>query len=190
MSEDIQKESTSPQPEKQAPDGADRPQADAKPPPYPKTVVAAGVLMLIFTGMWVLLGLEIALSEPGRWASWRGFLLQMWPVPILLFAVIRFMRGKHKIKDARWVGWVCIGIGVLTGVAQPATLALVLFPQSSGWSFYDVLELWTTLILMGAMGAAAVSAGVLLWIGRAPYRAWRMAKDTRQAGAPPKVGAA
>ena len=57
MSEEIQKEATFPRPEEARQEGVDGPKQDPKLPPYPKTVVAAGALQLVFGVLVLLVGL-------------------------------------------------------------------------------------------------------------------------------------
>jgi len=196
MSEDIQKESTSPQQEKPPQEGVDGPKPDLQLPPYPKTIVAAGVLLIVGAGLMVLGLVWLFCAVPGGGKSENWWPLVVGPLASVAFLLlgIRFVRATSTVKvtGAFGCGWVGLGLslalifgllalvawfGLLSGApawAPPSADELLAFSFALAWGFL--------------LAALFLSAGVLFLVGRAPYRAWRNAENARKENGPPKEG--
>jgi hypothetical protein len=186
MSEDIQKGSTSPQPAEPWPGRPDGPKPDLKPPPYPKTIVAAGVLMIVSVGIFLVGFLWYPFTASGVWVLLGALPMAVYTFWNVMRLAIPFVRATSTRKDTAGIGGSLIVGGtilslffayleyswqnlVVGGVPVPANLPVPANP------------LLPCSILAGAV---ALSGGILFLVGRAPYRAWFDAKNARKNGTP------
>jgi hypothetical protein len=190
MSEDIPKGSTSPQPEEPWQERPEGPKPDLK-PPYPKTIVAAAILLLVSGGLWA--AAVLLRVSGGLWVV--GFLGAFTPMLVfilcslvifIIWPAFRFVRATSTAKDTGGIGRrLVVGVPVLslfiayleylrqTYVGAPVPVP---FPANLFLPCYILT------------GAAMLSAGILFLVGRAPYRAWRNAEDARKKNGSPKEG--
>jgi len=202
MSEDIQKGSTFPQPEELWQGRPEGPKPDLKPPPYPKTIVAAGVMLIVVLGLWLLALVaacftELAyMSKPeGGWPMNRlahsvGVLTLVMMLVCLesfLWPAISFVRAKSTAKGTGVIGGFLVALGLYFAFVQ--TVGWWFGPPGAAWFPFDSFQ-WASGTFFLASIAAAPSAGILFLVGRAPYRAWRNAEDARKKNGPPKEGGA
>jgi len=142
-------------------------------PPYPKTVVAAGVLWIIF-GCLALLSLLVLLvaafvlvaDVQGAAAAW-GLLLSgaVWSaVPIGLIGAALIGAGSQSIRGTArdtlgsGIGSIILGL-IYWGVAAIAVMVEWFIPAG----------------VAGLVGALLLTAGVLALAGRSGYKLWRKA---------------
>ncbi len=204
MSEEIQKGALPPRRERTPPEGGCGPESDFRlAPPYPPTLVAAGVSWIV-CGCLLLLYLLIlwfrifvgGLHAGGR-APWdfgldvcRGLFVTAffgWFGGAFIFVGIQSVRGTARYTLWDGIGSIVLGL-LLIGGGVAAALGRLLIAGGVAVEPTPLTFLYMGLASLGAV--ALLAAGVLALVSSGQYKLWRTAQEARRAGAPPKKGGA
>ncbi len=185
MSEDIQKESASPHLGKPLPEAAGGANSDAKWPPYPKTVVAASILMIVAIGLFLASLVLLLVEDPSISSGHRGFDLMPGLVMIAMLAFpiwrgIQFIRGHIVVKDIRMTGWTCITMALGALLPGAAMVVPSIIRREPIWPDDAPPFLIFLIGIFILADATMLSVGVLFLIGRTSYRMWWKAQEARR----------
>lgn len=170
MSEDIRKQ---PGPRRRA-EPADDPPDDLdlvyeEEPPYPRTITAAGVLLIVF-GCLVLVNLLVSLASAfvlAQKAGGRdsGAFMAGSVCGLIFVGLIGAVFIQEGVRAARGTLRDTIGTGIASILFGVLGLAGAVLAVAGG----GILQA----AFAGMVGAMLVTAGVLALVGRSPYKLWR-----------------